>query len=108
MGLFNSSEPKPLSHLITGRHRSNYDEHTDMPSAWLFSHVCDHGRPASSQVRSQQSELAEKGPEPNGNRKHQSGWRARSRDSPTAALFAARTRCGLRLLVEAADSRNRR
>lgn len=108
MGLYNSSELKPLSHLITGRHRSNYDEHTDMACSWLFSHVCDHGRPASSQVRSQQSELAEKGPEPNGNRKHQSGWRARSRDSLTAALFAARTRSGLGLLVEAADSRNQR
>lgn len=104
MGLNESYEQKPLSQIISGPLRSNYNKHTDR----VFSHVCDHGRPASFQVRSQQSELAGKGPEPNENQKHQSGWHARNRGSPTNTLFAAHTRFALGLPVEAVDSRNRR
>lgn len=95
---------KPLSHIISGPHRSNYDKQTDR----VFSHVCDHGRPANSQVRSQQSELAGKGPEPNGNQKHRSGWHTRSPDSLTNTLFAAHTRSALGLQAEAVDNRSRR
>lgn len=74
----------------------------------IFSHVCGHGRPASSQVRSQSSAPAEKDPKPSGNQKRHSGWHARYHDSLPVGLFGVDTKSDLGPLVEAVDSRSRR